>query len=276
MTACGKITTTPDVIEFHPLAALFALVDGEEFSRLVEDIRQHGLREPVTLYENKVLDGRNRYRACVMAEVACRFEDYTGDDPAAFVLSMNLHRRHLSPAKRRELIAKVLKAKPDQSNRQIGTTIKADHKTVGTVRSNLEARGEIPHVETRADTKGRKQPAKKKRRTEGDFAKDIAAKKAKTEPVATAATSEPSAGVKGRRSRSAQWMAAVAAASDALGELLDLQEAYVEWRDGLPENLQGSAVTEKLDAVCDLDIQSALSVIEEAEGIDLPLGFGRD
>jgi hypothetical protein len=271
-----RITTTPDVIEFHPLAAMFPLMEGEEFDRFVNDVRENGLRVPIVMYEDKILDGRNRYRACVMAGVACRFEVYAGDDPAAFVISMNLHRRHLTSEQKRELIADQVRAKPAMSNLAIAKQVKVDDKTVASVRRELEARSEIPNVETRTDSRGRKQPAKKKRRTEDDFVRDITAKKAKTEPVATDATSEPSASVKGRRSRSAQWMAAVAAASDALGELLDLQEAYAEWRDGLPENLQGSAVAEKLDAVCDLDIQSALSVIEEAEGIDLPLGFGRD
>ncbi len=79
------------------------------------------------------------------------------------------------------------------------------------------------------------------------------------------------------KSRPAQWLAAATAAAEALRELQDLQSEYADWRDSLPENLQeGSATSEKLDGVCDLDIASALSTAEEAEGLDLPLGFGRD
>lgn len=71
---------------------------------------------------------------------------------------------------------------------------------------------------------------------------------------------------------------------DALTELQEIQSEYQDWADNLPENLQGSALYDKLSAITDLDfdqdVESALSdltsVIDEAEGADLPLGFGRD
>jgi hypothetical protein len=69
----------------------------------------------------------------------------------------------------------------------------------------------------------------------------------------------------------------------AIEELKGVQEEYQEWLDNLPENLQQSAVGEKLEAVTDLDIETALQSIQEAQDIlneaaaaDLPLGFGRD
>jgi hypothetical protein len=46
-------------LEFHALATLFPLLDGAGFDELVADIRTHGLREPIVLFEGKVLDGRN-------------------------------------------------------------------------------------------------------------------------------------------------------------------------------------------------------------------------
>ena len=49
-------------------------MEGDEFAALVEDIRNHGLREPVVLYEGQILDGDNRFRACEVAGIACRFE----------------------------------------------------------------------------------------------------------------------------------------------------------------------------------------------------------
>src|SRR5262249_40379410 len=86
-----------------------------------------------------------------------------GIDPYAFVVSRNIHRRHLNAKQRRELIAKLIKADPSKSDRQIGETIKADHKTVGAVRAEKEATGEISPVEKRVgkDRKARKQPVKK-------------------------------------------------------------------------------------------------------------------
>ena len=78
-------------------------------------------------------------------------------DPYDYVLSRNVHRRHLTADQRRELIVKVLKAKPETSNRQIAKQVKADDKTVAKVRTGLEATAEIPQLErtTRADGKAR-------------------------------------------------------------------------------------------------------------------------
>jgi ParB-like chromosome segregation protein Spo0J len=68
------------MLEFHPLANLFPLMEGQEFNEFAADIRAHGLREPITLYEGKVLDGRNRYRAATETDIECRFETYTGTE----------------------------------------------------------------------------------------------------------------------------------------------------------------------------------------------------
>lgn len=78
------------------------------------------------------------------------------------------------------------------------------------------------------------------------------------------------------KSRSSRWNEACIAASIALESLKELQDEYQEWRDNLPENLDSSVIAEKLDAVCDLDIDSAIDTVSEAEGLDLPRGFGRD
>ena len=85
-------------------------------------------------------------------------------DPTAYVISKNIHRRHLTAEQKRDLIAKLIAAGPEKSDRQIGKMAKADHKTVGAVRKAKEATGEISPVERRvgADGKARKQPAKKK------------------------------------------------------------------------------------------------------------------
>jgi hypothetical protein len=77
-------------------------------------------------------------------------------------------------------------------------------------------------------------------------------------------------------SRGDRWTEAAQAAFEALERLEEVRQEYEDWRDNLPENLQNSALGEKLNSVADLDIQSAIDVAEEAVNADLPLGFGRD
>lgn len=77
-------------------------------------------------------------------------------------------------------------------------------------------------------------------------------------------------------SRPKRWFKAVSEARDALEELESIQEEYRDWLDNLPEGLDSSPVAEKLEAVCELDIQEAISFIDEFDMADLPLGFGRD
>lgn len=97
--------------EDHPIANAFPLISGDSFAELVSAVRDMGLIEPIVLYEGKILDGRNRYRACIDAEVEPRFEQYTGDDPFGFVIAMNLARRHLDEAQRAMCAARVANMK---------------------------------------------------------------------------------------------------------------------------------------------------------------------
>ncbi len=78
-----------------------------EFQALKADIDQYGQREPVWLYEGKVIDGRHRVRACDELGRQPRTEVYDGFDAVAFVVSLNLHRRHLSESQRSLVGAKI-------------------------------------------------------------------------------------------------------------------------------------------------------------------------
>jgi hypothetical protein len=99
--------------------------------------------------------------------------------------------------------------------------------------------------------------------------------KARKRSATTKKASDPEKPAKAT-SRPERWAAAVASARAALEDLREIQGEFESWRDGLPENLQSSALAEKLDAVCDLDIEGALNAVADAEMIELPLGFGRD
>jgi hypothetical protein len=99
-------------LEFHPAANLFPSLaeDSVEFLGLVASILEHGLHEPITLYNGMVLDGRNRLRACRAAGVAPRFTPFneTAMTPLEFVMARNLHRRHLTVGQRALLAAEMV------------------------------------------------------------------------------------------------------------------------------------------------------------------------
>ena len=88
--------------EFHPAANIFPLMQGEAFESLVADIRAHGQHEPIWLFNGKIIDGRNRYRACLEAGVEPKFRQYDGTEEwlVQFILSANLERRHLTSDQR--------------------------------------------------------------------------------------------------------------------------------------------------------------------------------
>jgi N6-adenosine-specific RNA methylase IME4 len=93
--------------ETHPAAEALPLLEGAAFDALVADIRANGLIAPITLLDGRVLDGRNRMRACSAAGVKPRFEAYEGDDPVAFVISANIERRHLDESQRAMCAARL-------------------------------------------------------------------------------------------------------------------------------------------------------------------------
>lgn len=66
-------------------------------SEFVADIKDNGLKDPITILNGQILDGRNRYMACGIAGVEPRYVEFAGNDPIAFVVSANIHRRHLTP-----------------------------------------------------------------------------------------------------------------------------------------------------------------------------------
>lgn len=94
-------------MEFHEIANLFPLMVGDEYRALVEDIRANGLLEPIALYEGKILDGRNRYNACIVLGIEPNYTTYDGPSAEAFVISKNLHRRHLTRDQRDEVVCKL-------------------------------------------------------------------------------------------------------------------------------------------------------------------------
>jgi ParB-like chromosome segregation protein Spo0J len=165
--------TWRDHLLIHPAADLFPPMSQEELRELGNDIARHGLRTPVTLWSNSdddepyeaLLDGRNRLDAAEQAgllsvddhgELRLRHSsgDYVPisksysreDDPFAFVISMNIHRRHLKPEKRQEILIALIARQPERSNRQIAKMAGVSDKTIGAARAKGEDVRSIPHV----------------------------------------------------------------------------------------------------------------------------------
>lgn len=91
--------------ELHPLCTLFPRLAEAELEALAGDIAANGLREPITLHDGLILDGGNRYRACLLAGVEPTFKPFDGSNLVSFVLSANLHRRHLSAGQQAAIVA---------------------------------------------------------------------------------------------------------------------------------------------------------------------------
>jgi N6-adenosine-specific RNA methylase IME4 len=95
--------------EYHPAAQLLPMMEGDDYAAFRDDINAHGLLEPIWLSEDgRILDGRNRHRACLDLGIAPVFRTYTGDSPTAFALSLNAHRRHLTASQRAVLAVAAL------------------------------------------------------------------------------------------------------------------------------------------------------------------------
>jgi ParB-like chromosome segregation protein Spo0J len=167
-----------DVLPVHPAADLFPMMSDSELKEFADDIATNGLQQRIKLRVHKgrkpeVVDGRNRLSALELAGkapvksdgswMAKYFDEIelADEEVAAYVISANIHRRHLTAEKKLKLVEKVIKLDPTKSNRQIANTTGTSHPTVAKLRTKLEKTGDVEKVTTSIDTKGRRQPAKR-------------------------------------------------------------------------------------------------------------------
>ena len=165
-----------DYLKIHPACELFPPLPPDELRELGNDIKKNRLQERAKVMRQGdkfvLLDGRSRLDAIEAVGLPIKvFEGSTPNkkffevvedvgDPYDYVWSLNFHRRHLTDEQKRDVIAKLLKAKPERSNRQIAKQTSVSPTTVGKVRDELERAGDVSttgHV----DTKGRVQPGHK-------------------------------------------------------------------------------------------------------------------
>lgn len=238
-----------DKIKIHPAAELFPQMTPSELRELGEDIKANGMRVPITLLQTKdddhlvLLDGRNRLDALVAAGcdlkalfAACKkckpepqlkvcyvaekdVETFLTDeevDPYEYVVSLNINRRHLTSVQKGELIAALLKAQPERSDRATAQIAKVDHKTIAGKRAVLERTGEIPQSEMRVGANGIGKPAKKKKtEPKRNAAPSPQAEPAPEPSTASRPSSEPADGSENAISYASTPMSDVVRAEDA-------------------------------------------------------------
>ena len=108
-------------MEAHKFADIFPMVEGNELEVLKNDIKEHGLLNPIVLYEDQIIDGRNRYKACNEIGIEPKFETYKGTKPLEFVISLNLKRRHLTKDQRAVISLDVLPMLEEEAKKRQGT-----------------------------------------------------------------------------------------------------------------------------------------------------------
>lgn len=117
-------------MNLHAVTRLFPPMSTEEFRALVTDIKEHGQREPIWTYRGEVIDGAHRLAACKELGVKVRSQEWDGKGSlTAFVLSLNLHRRHLSQGQKAMVGAEALPLfEAEAKARQLATLKRGDQK----------------------------------------------------------------------------------------------------------------------------------------------------
>jgi 16S rRNA G966 N2-methylase RsmD len=139
-------------------------LDDEEYEQLKADIEDRGVQVPIEVDQSgNILDGHHRVQICqelgITSFPTLIRSGMTEAEKRSHIRALNLLRRHLNQKQKRALVAEQLKDTPELSNRSIGSKLKVDDKTVGSVRRDLEKAAEIPQLEKRKGAEGKHYPA---------------------------------------------------------------------------------------------------------------------
>ena len=93
----------------HSIADIFPRMSAAEYAALRDDIQKNGQREPIWVWNDQIIDGRHRAQACEELGIEPASRQYDGDESTlvAFVVSLNLHRRHLDESQRAMVAGKL-------------------------------------------------------------------------------------------------------------------------------------------------------------------------
>jgi len=114
---------------YHEVSMIFPLLEGIDFEQFKADIAENGLLEAIWLHpDGSIIDGRNRHRACLELGIQPRFRTWDGQGSlVSFVVSLNLHRRHLTSSQRAVIALDVLPMlEAEARERQLATLKQGD------------------------------------------------------------------------------------------------------------------------------------------------------
>jgi hypothetical protein len=128
------------------------MIEGTPMEELKANVREHGILEPIRIFQGMILDGRNRYfaaRAVGHAFTAKDFKEWNGTlaEAEAWVISTNFHRRQLTNAQKQEVIQKMIGKNPQLGDREVARLCGVSHSTVGAARERLSRSPEIRRYE---------------------------------------------------------------------------------------------------------------------------------
>jgi hypothetical protein len=135
-------------------------LSADDYEALKADIAERGVQVAVEYDEDgNIIDGHHRVRACEELGVTDwpRMVRAYADEAAKRTQArkLNLARRHMDQAAKRALIEAEVRDRPQASNRQVAADLGVDHKTVGSVKADLQATGEIPQLDKTVGRDGR-------------------------------------------------------------------------------------------------------------------------
>lgn len=128
----------------HPAADMFPMLGAAEFRELVADIVRHGQREPVKVWRGLVVDGRNREAACRAAGIEPVVEhlpeDMSDADIRRLVVSLNIHRRHLTAGQRAAIAGDLLEPLKAEAKERQREAARQTNEALGrdTLRTNCD------------------------------------------------------------------------------------------------------------------------------------------
>jgi hypothetical protein len=129
---------------FHELASLMAMIESKAKEDFKADIKLKGIQTKMMLFQGRLLDGRNRYTCG--KELGFEFSEkdfdlFTGTyaEAEAYVISTNMMRRQMTNTQKAEVVERMIRKYPDDSNRKIAARCgMSSHSFVATVRERME------------------------------------------------------------------------------------------------------------------------------------------